>query len=85
MSEERNETDFAAPSKGERDRGLPNRLRRQPRGSGRSFSYPVTTALDVETFEAVDAASQQRGVTRSLIVQKVLREWAMRGAQLPSA
>ena len=57
---ESTDASFAAHSKGERHRGLPNRLRRQPRGSGRRFSYPVTTALDVETFEAVDAASRHR-------------------------
>ena len=85
MSEESKEADFTAQSNAQRDRGLPGRLRRQPRGKGRGFPRPVTTALDVETFEAVDAASQQRGVTRSLIVQNVLREWAMKGAQSPSA
>ncbi len=85
MSEESKEAGFAAHSNGKRDRGLPGRLRRQPRGSGRRFCYPVTTSLDVETFEAVDAASQQRGLTRSLIIQNILREWAIRGAQSPSA
>jgi len=80
MSEESKEAGFAAPSTGKRDRGLPGRLRRQPRGSGRRFSYPVTTSLDVETFQAVDAVSRQHGVTRSLIIQNVLWEWAKRGA-----
>ncbi len=53
--EERTDACFPTDSNGERVRGLPDRLRRQPRGSGRRFTYPVTTALDVETFEAVDA------------------------------
>ena len=69
-----------AATKDKRDRGLPNRLRRQPRAEGRRFSFPVTAALDAETFGAVNAASLQGGVTRSLVVAQVLRDWATRTA-----
>ena len=64
------------------DRGLPDRLRRQPRKSGRRFSFPVTTALDRSTFEVLNAVSAQRRVSRSLVVENILREWAEEARQL---
>ncbi len=61
--------------------GLTGRLRRQPRSSERRFSFPVTTALDGQTFQVLNAVSLQRGVTRSLVVENILREWAERARQ----
>ena len=66
------------------DHGLPGRLRRQPRGSGRRFAFPVTTALDEDTFEVLNAVSLQRRVTRSLVVENVLRDWAERVGRKPN-
>ena len=58
------------------DRGLPDRLRRQPRKPGRRFSFPVSTALDGRTFQVLNAVSLQRRVSRSLVVENIVREWA---------
>jgi hypothetical protein len=55
-------------------RGLPGGHRRQAKRKG--YSYPVMSALDAETFKAVDAHTQARGVTRSWVIADILREWA---------
>jgi hypothetical protein len=80
MFEERN---FPAEK---RERGAPGAPRRQPRGangSGQRFSYTCGTALDGETYAALDAAAKERRVTRSYFLAEIVRDWA-RGQSLPA-
>ena len=50
------------------------RIRRQSRGKTRRA--PVMTVVDPATLAAVDAASLQRGLTRSAIIGEILAGWA---------
>jgi hypothetical protein len=57
------------------DRSRPQRQSRRVR------RIPILGVVDVATFDAVNAASLQRSVTRSMIVESILREWAARQKQ----
>jgi hypothetical protein len=55
-----------------------DRSRPQRQSRGRVRRIPILGVVDVATFDAVNAASLQRSVTRSMIVESILREWAAR-------
>jgi hypothetical protein len=54
------------------------RIRRQSRSKIRRA--PVMAVIDPATLEAVDAASLQRGLTRSAIIGEILTGWASKGS-----